>query len=142
MESFTKSSLKKSLQALMKHDKKLIDDLEPRLRVAKQRLRLSTNLYNTMIETESLGLRITKDEPKMTLLENDGVKRLSISKATQKMLKEIGKPLHAKQILAELPRYNSSASSVAAVWVALNRNTKLFKNIGKNTWASTSRRPT
>ena len=131
--------LTESLQELIEHDKRLIDKLEPRLKEAKERLRLSEKLYSSITGIELIGQHKPRDQSKMPLFKgqetsSEKPKRLTIAKATKLMLEEKGKPLHAKEILAKLSEYGSSASTMSAVWVSLSRNSKLFKNIGKNRW--------
>lgn len=129
----------KLLLKQMRDDERLIDQLDPSVKAAKERLRASRKLYTLKTGKEPIvrsgretQLEIPLSKPQELRLKKN--KRMTIAQATKLMLEEKGEPLHATEILAKLPEYGSSASTMPVVWVALSRNSKLFQNIGKNRW--------
>lgn len=134
MNEWIESLLKK-----VQETERTVRELEPRLKAARERLLLYRRLYD--LET---GKGITQQGESTVQLEMPSLKRkrkpfekagrLSIAEATTRMLKELGEPLHGREILEKLPAYGASAKNLNTVWGTLSNRRKLFKNIGNNKW--------
>jgi len=128
-----------SLLKKIQENEKILERLEPRLAATRERLVLYRKLYELETGKEVMQQDKLVRQLDMPLLKSkrkpfEKAGRLSIAEATTRMLKELGEPLHGREILEKLPAYGASAKNLNSVWGTLSNRRKLFKNIGNNKW--------
>ena len=122
------------------------DKIEDEIRTVKRYLELAETLYRVEIEkakattasgegSEDLG-KGKEESPDLILLEKTRFAGLSIPQGAFLLLKEAGKPLHAKEIYSKLTDGGvriRSKTPATAIAVSLSRD-KRYKKVAPNTF--------